>query len=207
MIVNIIAAILLATTPVVSENANVPAAPVSTVTIGDVEVTWTEFGVPERINIQGYVTTVAGETLSGNRSMTFKLYDAGSGGNELWSYSGSVEFRAGLFSIALGIPATHFSSGAQRWLEVTIEGQTLSPRVEVTSAAFAYRSIKSDTANYSTSASPSGPAGGDLTGNYPNPSIANNAVTSAKIQDGTIQQADLGFTCGDITGVYAGTGL
>lgn len=38
---------------------------------------------------------------------------------------------------------------------------------------------------------PSGAAGGDLTGNYPTPSIANNAVNSAKIADGTIIAADL----------------
>lgn len=70
-----------------------------------------------------------------------------------------------------------------------------------------------------TSLPPSGGAGGDLAGSYPNPQIATSVINSAKIIDGSITAADIasgviptalpptGAAGGDLNGTYPNPGI
>lgn len=109
---------------------------------------------PALINYQGVLRDVSGNPSTGSYDMIFRFYDASSSGNLLLTDthnaaapSGQVAASAGLFSAQLGAGTIAagtepdlsevFRDNSPVWLEIQIGSETLAPRVQVISSAYA----------------------------------------------------------------------
>ena len=112
---------------------------------------------PRLLNYQGFLTDTLGNPINNlSLSLSFAIFDSPSGGNQKWSETqASVVVIKGIFNVLLGsvspIPDSVFTAGTDRWLDLTVAGQNLTPRTRITSAGYAYTAIYSDTAQYARS--------------------------------------------------------
>jgi hypothetical protein len=79
-----------------------------------------------------------GDPASGPHAMVFTLFDAQTGGAQIGDPEifASVQVSDGLFTVQLDFGDAIFT-GAQRWLEIEVEGVTLLPRQPVRPAPYA----------------------------------------------------------------------
>lgn len=109
--------------------------------------------VPNYINYQGRLLDGSGipVTQSG-MSMVVSIWTAPTGGSKLYQENQTVDVDDGVYSFQIGngtggtpawSPTSLFMSGS-RFIELTIQGQTLTPRHELLSAPFTLQSGNSD---------------------------------------------------------------
>ena len=99
---------------------------------------------PELINFQAQLEGMD----TGTASVTFTIYDAISGGANLWSETyPNLSVVAGRIQVLLGTNSAIgdlFETAGERYLEITVNGETLSPRSQLTSVAYALRAAVAD---------------------------------------------------------------
>jgi hypothetical protein len=121
---------------------------------------------PALLNYQAVLRDAGGAPLSGSYDMTFRFFDAPSGGNEilvdthLAANAQAVVVAGGLLSVDLGGGQVTDGSGAGIypslaplfrdyagvWLEITIGAETLAPRTRVQSAGYALNASTAESA-------------------------------------------------------------
>jgi len=99
--------------------------------------------VPQKLNYQGFLTNSTSQPLDvpAGVPMTFALFDVLTSGAALYSESQSVAVNKGVFNVVIGsVTPLTLSFDVPYFLEVTVNGETLTPRQPLASSAYALRS-------------------------------------------------------------------
>lgn len=189
--------------------------------------------VPRQISWQGLLTDDKGEPLNGMHTITMRLFDTDNPmvGAPIWAETVDMNIEDGLANIIMGdiMPLPTFD--IPYWLEIMIDAGPALPRVKLASTPYSLMSkdvednsistpklkefsVTNDKilsidwtklTNAPTSFPPTGIAGGDLSGNYPNPLLKDSVVTSNKIAKSTVIRSLNDLT--DVVNIVAGSNI
>lgn len=101
--------------------------------------------IPSKISYQGVLTDNNGDPLNGQYDMQFRLYTSSSGGTEIWDETqNNINVNEGIFNVYLGSnnPLSGLAFDVSYWLEITVSGTTLTPRIELSSSVYSFNTSR-----------------------------------------------------------------
>ena len=116
-------------------------------------------GVPQQLTYQGRLFDQNGNPLNASATVTVDIFAGLTGGTTLWTEtysagtSGAVAVVEGFYSLNLGnqtaFPANLWD-GTTRYLQLTVNGEVLTPRQPIVSVAYAIHAGEADSVNNAT---------------------------------------------------------
>lgn len=110
--------------------------------------------IPRLINYQGRLTDANGTSLNGSYQITFRIYDAETVGTLLWqeTHSGLL-IQKGVFGVLLGsVTPLNLAFDKPYWLEIKVGDEVMTPKQQITSAAYAIRAERAEIATQAETA-------------------------------------------------------
>lgn len=108
--------------------------------------------IPQQISYQGKLTNLAGSPVRDSiYSVTFRLFTVSVAGTAFWNETQNVSTSNGLFNVMLGIftPVPYMPATGECYLEMQINpNPPMTPRIRLTSSAYAFMARKADSANF-----------------------------------------------------------
>lgn len=154
-----------------------------------------------------FTDTTVTQPTNGTYSMTFRLYDALSGGTQIGSpVTASVSVINGVFAVPLDFGAAAFNTTSARYLEIQVGATNLTPRQQITSAPFSMKatnagaadSLSANCVSCVTDGQINSVSGAKITGSVANAVNATTANTAT-----TATTANSATTAGNVTGIVA----
>ena len=177
---------------------------------------------PQQINYQGVARNTVGAVIA-NQNITLRLSirEDSPIGVVLYKETRLLKTNSvGLFSTSIGSTGAlnvfgsfidvNWGDGHSKYLQVEIDPTGNHSFIDMGTSQL----LSVPFAFYAEKAKPSGAASGDLTGSYPNPTVKDGVISSAKLQDGAVTAAKLapgviptslrpnGEAGGDLVGAY-----
>ena len=106
---------------------------------------------PEMMHFQGLLLDTNGQPVNGPTELVFSLYPAENAISSFWSEShNNVDVIDGVYSVELGstTPITASSLDGGAWIEITVEGETMTPRTQFLSVSYALLAKTAESANF-----------------------------------------------------------